>query len=133
MRVFVLFVWVMMVCATGFALFHITFQVEALEGRLSETNRAIIREREAIHVLKAEWTYLNRPQRVESLARTLLPELQRQTPEQVVRLEDIPMRDAAGTGTLAAARAPAPGVSGVSRDLPQDPIRVTRVAYGVTP
>lgn len=92
MRAFVLFVWVMLFSATGYTLFHITFQVQALEDELSQLNRQIVKEQEAVHVLEAEWSYLNRPQRIEQLSETLLPMLGRVQPAQVMRLEDLPMR-----------------------------------------
>jgi hypothetical protein len=92
MRVFVMFVWVMLFGATGYTLFHITFQVEMMEGELSRLNQEIIKEQEAVHVLKAEWSYLNRPARVETLSKEWLPMLGRISPAQVMRVEDLPMR-----------------------------------------
>ncbi|MEM8689063.1 MAG: hypothetical protein AAGF81_17170 [Pseudomonadota bacterium] len=38
------------------------------EGRLAEINRAIAEEREQIRRLRAEWSYLNTPARLEKLA-----------------------------------------------------------------
>lgn len=96
MRAFMLFVWVMLAVSTGYTLFHITFQVEALETELSELNRQIVKEQEAVHVLEAEWAYLNRPERIEKLSETLLPMLQRVDPAQVMHLDSIPRRTPEG-------------------------------------
>jgi len=49
------------------------------------------RERDAIAVLKAEWQYLNRPDRLQTLADRHL-DLQPFSVTQVVRLSDIPNR-----------------------------------------
>lgn len=92
MRAFILFTWASLVIATGYTLFHITFQVEELETELRRLNAEIREEQEAVHVLKAEWSYLNSPQRIEALTDTLLPNLQWMQPEQVMRIEDIPFR-----------------------------------------
>jgi hypothetical protein len=55
--------------AAGGALFHVSFEVSALDDRLGTLNRDIKSDREAIHVLKAEWSFLNQPERIEELAR----------------------------------------------------------------
>ncbi len=52
----------------GGALFHNAFQVSALEDRLDELNAEIRTERDAIHVLRAEWTHLNQPSRLAELS-----------------------------------------------------------------
>ena len=68
-------VWLTLAAGAVAAMFHITFEVEKLESRLHEVNREIVREQEAIHVLQAEWSYLNRPSRLETLSKELLPNL----------------------------------------------------------
>lgn len=92
MRALVIAVWIVMVMATGYALFHITFQVEALEGQLAELNRQIRKEQEHIHNLKAEWSFNSRPDWVEALGEEYLPDMQRMHPSQALRIEDIPFR-----------------------------------------
>ena len=49
-------------------LYQLKYEVMRLEGRKADYDRAIAAEREAIQVLKAEWSYLNRPQRLDELA-----------------------------------------------------------------
>lgn len=92
MRAFAFFVWGMLVLATGYSLFHITFKVADLEVSLANLNREILTEQEAVHVLDAEWTYLNRPDRIEDLADSLLPELSRIRPRQVMYMDALPTR-----------------------------------------
>lgn len=60
----------------SFALFSVKYQVADLEGQLNDINRSIARDHQAIHVLKAEWSFLNDPQRLRDLVRkylTLVP------------------------------------------------------------
>ena len=52
----------------GGLLFQVSFEVSALEDRLATLNRAIIDDQESIHVLRAEWSYLNQPSQIEALA-----------------------------------------------------------------
>ena len=55
--------------AAGGALFHVSFEVSELDDRLAQLNKDIRDDREAIHVLRAEWSFLNQPERLEELAR----------------------------------------------------------------
>ena len=60
--------WFGLALVTGFGLFHLKYEVQALEDELVRLNRSILAEHEAIHVLKAEWSYVNQPQRLQALA-----------------------------------------------------------------
>jgi len=75
----------------GAALFGVKHRVQRLEADLGRVNRAILADQEAIHVLKAEWAYLNRPQRLEALSRRHL-ELAPLTADQIVEIDDLPLR-----------------------------------------
>jgi hypothetical protein len=55
--------------AAGGALFQVAFEVSALDDELAQLNRDIRADREAIHVLRAEWSFLNQPERLEELTR----------------------------------------------------------------
>jgi hypothetical protein len=55
--------------ALSFGLYAIKHRVIALESRLNEINRGIARDLQAIHVLRAEWSYLNEPARLRELAK----------------------------------------------------------------
>ena len=50
------------------ALMHISGSVQQLERDIVHYERAIDQEKEKIRVLKAEWAYLNNPERLEALA-----------------------------------------------------------------
>lgn len=60
-------------CAIGFgcialSLFVVENEVEDMRKDLAEIERQIVADKEAIHVLKAEWAYLTRPQRIAELS-----------------------------------------------------------------
>ncbi|NVK20189.1 MAG: cell division protein FtsL [Methylocystaceae bacterium] len=58
--------------ALSIGVFRITYQVDELEKELHSLNKEILDEQETIHILKAEWSYLNDPARLESLAKRYL-------------------------------------------------------------
>ena len=72
--------------ALSVALFSIKYQVQDLEQELTALNKSIYQERQSIHVLKAEWSYLNNPQRLSGLARRHL-QMQPVTPSQLSTLQ----------------------------------------------
>lgn len=67
--------------------YETTLQAEQLQKLKAKAQR----EREAIAVLKAEWQFLNRPERLQALADKHL-DLQPLAIAQIVRLSDIPNR-----------------------------------------
>ena len=56
----------------GVSMLVLKHQVRTLEGELRRLEHAIAAEQEAIHVLAAEWSYLNQPARLERLGRNLI-------------------------------------------------------------
>ncbi|MGB0681678.1 MAG: cell division protein FtsL [Magnetovibrionaceae bacterium] len=56
----------------GCSLFLVKYEVRALEQELDQLNRQLSADRQAIHVLRAEWTHLNDPERLKDLARRYL-------------------------------------------------------------
>jgi hypothetical protein len=84
-------VWLSLAVVAGVGLFHVSYRVQSLEDELARVNREILREQESIHVLRAEWSYLNEPQRLVELSRrhlTLAP----LSANQMMRIEDLPLR-----------------------------------------
>ena len=62
-------IWLGLAGLASGALFHTSYQVQALGEDLAGLNRAIIQEQEAIQILKAEWSYMNDPNRIEEMTR----------------------------------------------------------------
>ena len=56
------------ISALVFGLFQIKLAVQNLEGRLMTLDRALLKSETEIHVLRAEWAYLNLPERLARLA-----------------------------------------------------------------
>ena len=75
----------------GLLLFSIKHKIQHQEKYLKQIQQHIHQTREAIHVLKAEWAYLNEPLRLQKLVLkyTLLQPLQ---PLQIIRWETIPFK-----------------------------------------
>jgi hypothetical protein len=61
------FLWLLLAALAGYALFQVKYEVVTLEEELARLNAATLREQNQIHVLEAEWSYLNQPQRLEEL------------------------------------------------------------------
>lgn len=51
----------------AFGVFKIEQNVQQMRGDLSSMSQQLVQEREAIQVLKAEWSYLNQPSRIEAM------------------------------------------------------------------
>ena len=92
MKTFAVVVWFGLAGTAGFALFNVTFKVEKLETELGELNRQILEDQQSIHILKAEWSYLDRPERLEILANNYLPEFKIGNNPTPIRIELLPKR-----------------------------------------
>ena len=83
--------WLALAIVAGAGLFHVSYRVQSLEEELTKVNRDILREQETIHLLRAEWSYLNEPTRLADLTRRHLA-LAPLSADQMVRIEDLPLR-----------------------------------------
>jgi hypothetical protein len=83
--------WLALPVAAGIGLFHLKYEVQALEERLNTLRQQIRHDQEAIHVLRAEWSYLNEPRRLTDLVRRHL-ELAPVTAGQLAAIDDLPPR-----------------------------------------
>ncbi|MGH6932477.1 MAG: cell division protein FtsL [Dongiaceae bacterium] len=84
-------IWIALSIVAGVALFEVTYRVQALEEELAKVNREIVQEREALHVLRAEWSYLNEPGRLSELARRHL-DLAPLQASQMTQIDNLPYR-----------------------------------------
>ncbi len=60
--------WAVLAAGVGVGLFLLKHEVQSLEDELVQANHAIRMTQESIHVLKAEWSFLNDPVRLHRLA-----------------------------------------------------------------
>ena len=91
MRVGSAVTWAVVIGAIALGLFQLKHAVQRQEDELARLNRELLASEEAIHVLEAEWSYLNRPERLTALARRHL-ELEPMKPEQIGGIKTLPMR-----------------------------------------
>ena len=74
--------------ATALVIYEVKYDTRGLETRVQELQTAIQEERDAIAVLRAEWSLLNRPERVERLARKHLG-LEPLAAQRMIAVEDL--------------------------------------------
>lgn len=58
-----------LVVVLGYWAYHQTIQTQMADREVNSLQRQIVHERERLGVLRAEWAYLNRPDRLRDLAR----------------------------------------------------------------
>ena len=91
-------IWLALASLAGVGLFQVKYRVQSLEQDLGQINRQIMRDRDAIHVLGAEWSLLNEPARLADMSRRHL-ELAPFTAAQLARFSDLPGRVARDPAT----------------------------------
>lgn len=64
--------WLALVLLAGGTLMKISYQVDAKERELRKMNSQLAAHQDSIRVLRAEWAYLNQPQRLEKLSAKFL-------------------------------------------------------------
>lgn len=72
-----------LICASAFGLFQIKFKVQNLHREVAELKKQLEHEKNSIHVLKAEWAYLNQPERLQKFAEKFL-NLSEVNPDQII-------------------------------------------------
>ncbi|MCB1472132.1 MAG: hypothetical protein KDJ68_04415 [Rhodobiaceae bacterium] len=80
----------MVVSAVG--LYQFKHEAQERRANIARLRADIASERVAIDLLQAEWTFLNRPERIQALAERFL-NLQPATMKQIISLEDIAIRE----------------------------------------
>ncbi|MEC9367221.1 MAG: cell division protein FtsL [Pseudomonadota bacterium] len=72
----------------AYGIYQIKYDTRDLDGQVAELRRAIQQERDSVAILRAEWSHLNRPERVERLARKHLG-LEPLKSQQIVSMEQL--------------------------------------------
>ena len=84
------FLWALLATIAGAGLFLLKYQVQAEERHLREVRKDIVGTEQSIHVLKAEWSYLNDPLRLREQAERHLA-MHPMRANQMVSIESVPM------------------------------------------
>ena len=121
--------WALLVAVSGYAMFQVKYEVMQLEDQLTHVNHQIAQNREAIHVLNAEWSVLNQPARLDQLAKRYLT-LGPIAAAQVGRIDSLPQRPEMAAGTAAAPVAvppqPAPAAPAAGMRVASAKLKVVR-------
>ena len=91
--------WMLLAISAGIGLFLLKYEVKSMEGKLVTVHSKTLSNLEETHVLKAEWSYLNQPSRLENLGRRLL-HLHPARAVQSTSIENIPLRPVTQTKVI---------------------------------
>ena len=86
--------------ALAYGIYQVKYEARALDERITTLHTEIEDERDALAVARAEWSLLNRPERIERLAKKYL-ELAPTQPRQLVIVDEVTERDLQNIGTPA--------------------------------
>jgi hypothetical protein len=101
------FVWIIVLGLLGVGLFQVKYNVQSKEVELRGINKQIEANRSAMHVLDAEWSYLNDPTRLADLTRRHTDLVPTQA-AQLKHFSDLPPRPATAQPALPALSSAAP-------------------------
>jgi hypothetical protein len=90
-------IWILAGICMGGAMIVIKARVQGLEEELASLQTEIRAEERAVHVLKAEWSYLNQPRVLRGLVDRYLDLTEMQT-GQIISIDDLPYRAAPEAG-----------------------------------
>ncbi len=83
--------WLLAIAVAAHMLFAVEQEVRLLEEDLSDMEFAILSESDALRALQADWSYLNRPERLAALSQEHLSFLPMR-PRQITQFTALPMR-----------------------------------------
>jgi cell division protein FtsL len=61
-------IYMAVIAIAGFGVYLVKYTVQDMQRQVAALDKELQQERELLHLLKAEWAYLNRPERLERLA-----------------------------------------------------------------
>lgn len=111
------FVWIIVLGLLGVGLFQVKYNVQSKEAELRTINKQIEANRSAMHVLDAEWSYLNDPTRLADLTRRHTDLVPTQA-AQLKKFSDLPPRPATAQPALPALSSAAPSGTAVPGAMP---------------
>ncbi|HET9936333.1 MAG TPA: hypothetical protein VFQ29_07775 [Methyloceanibacter sp.] len=110
--------------ALACVIYQVKYQAKGLDAEIKALNGHIDEERDAIAVLRAEWSLLNRPERIERLAQKHL-KLAPAKPVQIVTLDKVTDRDFDPARLKQEAPAPAPDAPAAKSTPPEGKPKVS--------
>jgi cell division protein FtsL len=78
--------------ALAYVIYQVKYEARSLDEEIASLGKQIDEERDALAVLRAEWSLLNRPERIERLAQKYL-KLAPAQPQQLVTVDTVSDRD----------------------------------------
>lgn len=109
----------------AFGLYKLKYNTSISEDQLVQLQHDIEQEQRALRVLKAEWSHLNRPERIQALAARHL-ELKPLDPSQILEFKDIPFSPV-DLDNERISQQSIPGRSMGGPELPMDPTSLPQV------
>ncbi len=85
-----IFLGFVLLAFVSFVVFEVENRVENMRSRLSALNEELLTNKESIHVLKAEWSYLNQPEKLKKMSERYT-NMQAISSSQVEGMDDIPL------------------------------------------
>jgi hypothetical protein len=124
-------IWLGVILVTGVAVFSVKGEVASLEEELLRVRKGTAQDRDAIHVLNAEWSYLNQPTRLAELTKRHLPLLQPIPTAQYAdrsRLDELRWKPGYEPMSNAPSAAPPPAIGASVASLP--PLQILPASAG---
>ena len=119
--------------ALAYVIYQVKYEARALDEEIATLGRQIDEERDGLAVLRAEWSLLNRPERIERLAQKFL-KLAPAQPRQLVTLDKVTNHDFERAGLEAAVAAPTPAVTAqAAKPAGKSPTAVASAVAPVSP
>ena len=103
--------------ALAYVIYQVKYEARALDEEIASLGKEIDTERDSLAVLRAEWSLLNRPERIERLAEKYL-KLAPIQPRQLVTLDTVADRDFIRSRDEVATATPAPAPATAQRAKP---------------
>ena len=86
-------IWAICMVVVGTALFHTSEQVQDAKSDLVQTQAQLEREKETLRVLKAEWSHLNNPEKLEQLSQKYLTDVEPAANHVLIPVSETPVED----------------------------------------
>lgn len=81
-------IWSVVIVSSAFMLYRVKYEVQSIRLQIAQTTKELAAEKQSLHVVAAEWAYLNRPDRLQRLADKYLA-TKNTTVKQVAEVEAI--------------------------------------------